>query len=131
MSHALHTPSPPEFSFEFTNERAAHNLELLKRYEFNLGKALQAQKDSPLSYGKELRHPLVLQQIFGLHPLWKWMKDFLEEGSKGLLKELSKEEQQKDLINTLAFRNHKGASQKLALLKKLIRKDVKYKYTAC
>ncbi len=41
-----------------------------------------AQQDSPLGSGKEFRPTLVLQQVFGLHPLWQRMKDFLKEGSK-------------------------------------------------
>jgi hypothetical protein len=123
------TPSPPEFSFEFTYEGAAHNLEVLRGYNFDLGKALQAQQNSPLGNGKEFQPTLILQQIFGLHPLWKRMKDFLEEGSKRPLVDLSKEERQKDLEDALAFGNHKGASQKPELLKKLIGKDVKYGYS--
>jgi hypothetical protein len=99
MSTPCATPSLPEFKFEFTNKEAAHNPEVLKQYEFILGKALQAQRTHHLAYGKEFRPLLALQQIFGLHPLWKWIKDFLKEGSKWPLKELSKEEQQKDLMH--------------------------------
>jgi hypothetical protein len=123
------TPSPPEFSFEFTYEGAAHNLEVLRRYNFSLGKALQAQQSSPLGNGKEFQPTLILQQIFGLHLLWKRMKDFLKEGSKWPLVDLSEEERQKDLEDALAFGNHKGALQKPELLKKLIGKDVKYGYS--
>jgi hypothetical protein len=57
------------------------------------------------------------------------MKDFLEEGSKWSLVNLSKEERQKEFKDALAFGNHKGASQKPELLKKLIGKDVKYGYS--
>jgi hypothetical protein len=57
------------------------------------------------------------------------MKNFLEEGSKWPLVNLSKEERQKDLEDALAFGNHKGALQKPELLKKLIGNDVKYGYS--
>ena len=57
------------------------------------------------------------------------MKDLLEEGSIWLLAKLSKEERQKDIEDALAFGNHKGASQKPELLKKLVGKDVKYGYS--
>jgi len=33
MSSSCPTPSPPEFSFEFTDEGARHNLEVLKKYD--------------------------------------------------------------------------------------------------
>jgi hypothetical protein len=54
------TPTPPEFSFEFTDKGAAHNLEVLKKYDLNLGKALKVQQDSPLGNGKEFKPPSVL-----------------------------------------------------------------------
>jgi hypothetical protein len=41
-------PTPPEFSLEFTDKRAAHNLEVLRKDNLNLGKALKAQQDSLL-----------------------------------------------------------------------------------
>jgi hypothetical protein len=33
------------------------------------------------------------------------------------------------LVDALTFKNHKGASQKLVILKKLIAKDIKYRYS--
>ena len=53
MSTPCITPSPPEFNFELTEDGAAHNLEVLRRYDFDLGKALKAQENSPLGKGKE------------------------------------------------------------------------------
>ncbi len=102
---------------------------MLRKYDLNLGKALKAQQDSPLGNRKEFNPPSVLQQVFGCHPLWNWMEAFLLEGSKWLLVEISKNDQQQDLIDALTFGNHKGASQKPVLLKKLIKKDVKYGYS--
>jgi hypothetical protein len=60
MSTPCITPSPPKFSFEFMEDRAAHNLEVLRRYNFDLGKVLKAQENSPLGNGKEFRLTLVL-----------------------------------------------------------------------
>ena len=57
------------------------------------------------------------------------MEAFLLEGSKWLLVEISENEQQQDLVNALTFRNHKGALQKPVILKKLIAKDIKYRYS--
>jgi hypothetical protein len=55
------TPTPPEFSFNFTAEGAAHNLEVLRQYNFNPRKVLKAQQDSPLGYGKEFMPPSVIK----------------------------------------------------------------------
>jgi hypothetical protein len=57
------------------------------------------------------------------------MEAFLLEGSKWPLAEISKNKQQQDLVDALTFGNHKGASQKPVILKKLIAKDVKYRYS--
>ncbi len=71
MSTPCITPSPPEFNFELAEDGAAHNLEVLRRYDFDLGKALKAQENSPLGNGKEFRLTKVLENVFGLHPLWQ------------------------------------------------------------
>ena len=106
-----------------------HNLATSEKYEFNLGKALDAQPDSPLGPGMEFRPPNVLRSILGLHPLWNRMEDILENGSKWPLEEISKEDRASNLQETLIFGNHKGVSSKPDLLKKLISKDVKYGYS--
>jgi hypothetical protein len=54
------TPSAPEFRFELSEEAAKHNLEVLRKYDYNIGPALKAQKDSPLGPGKEFKHPDIL-----------------------------------------------------------------------
>ncbi len=92
MSTPCITPSPLEFNFELTEDGAARNLEVLRRYDFDLGKALRAHENSPLGNGKKFRPTKVLENVFGLHLLWKQMKDFLEEGSIWPLAKLSKEE---------------------------------------
>jgi hypothetical protein len=76
------TLTPPEFSFEFTDKGAAHNLELLRKYVLDRGKALKVQQDSLLGNLKEFKPPSVLQQLFGLHPLWNQMEASLLEGSE-------------------------------------------------
>ena len=123
------TPSAPEFKFKLLEEATKQNLAVLEKYDYNLGRALEAQQDSPLGPGKEFKPPDVLESVFGLHPLWQRMKDFLNDGSKWPLDEISKEERAKDLNEALTFGNHKGASAKLELLLKLIGKDVKYGYS--
>jgi hypothetical protein len=57
------------------------------------------------------------------------MEAILTHSSKWPLFEISKEEQVQDLNNALTFGNHKGALAKPELLKKLIGKDVKCRYS--
>jgi hypothetical protein len=123
------TPTAPKFIFKLLQTASSHNLDVLSKYQNDLSKALEANKSSPLGYGSEFRHPDELQKIFGLHPLWPRMKQILIEESKWLLDKLSKESRQKDLIDALAFGNHKGASAKPELFRHLISKNTKYGYS--
>ncbi len=63
-------PTPPKFIFELTTEAAEKNFLTLKKYNFNLEKAILAQRISPLGYGSEFRPPATLRRIFKHHPLW-------------------------------------------------------------
>jgi hypothetical protein len=45
----------PEFYFKLSSKAALHNLAILSKYEFNLNKALEANKDSLLGPGKEFK----------------------------------------------------------------------------
>ncbi len=121
-------PMPPEFIFELTEEAAKKNFLSLKNYNFHLEKAIRAQQSSLLGYGSQFRSPEMLRKIFKHHPLWAQMKDLLIDGSKWPLSELSESERIADLTEALAFGNHKGASQKPVLLKKLISDDIRYGY---
>jgi hypothetical protein len=63
-------------------EAAVKNFLLFKQCNFNLGRAIEAQKLSPLSYGSEFKKPQVLKNIFNNHPLWARMESILTKGSQ-------------------------------------------------
>jgi hypothetical protein len=67
---AIPAPTAPELMFELTSEAAERNFMILKKYNFNLATAIEAQKSSPLGYGSEFLPPKTLQKIFASHPLW-------------------------------------------------------------
>jgi hypothetical protein len=62
IKQVLGTPcnTAPEFRFKLSEEAAKHNLEVLRKYDYNIGPALKAQKDSPLGPGNELKPPYIL-----------------------------------------------------------------------
>ena len=95
------TPLPPEFKFELTEEAMQHNLAVLKKYEFDLGQALEAQRDSPLGPGREFRPADILHAIFSHHPLWNRMEEILTRSSKWLLDDISEEDRSSDLKEAL------------------------------
>jgi hypothetical protein len=120
-AEAIPAPTPPK-------EAAEKNFVILKRYDFDLAKAIHVQRSSPLGYGSEFRPPKTVMKIFKHHPLWGRMECLLIEGSKWPLMEISKSNRLADLIEALQFGNHKRASQKPDLLKKLISDDIPYSY---
>jgi hypothetical protein len=60
---AIPAPTVPEFMFELTSEAAVRNFMILKKYNFDLPTAIEAQKSSPLGYGSEFLPPKTLQKI--------------------------------------------------------------------
>jgi hypothetical protein len=121
-------PETPEFAFEMSKEAAQRNFCVLSKYEKNLGKALYAQRKSPLGYGSEFRTPESLQKLFKMHPNWQRMKKILENGSDWPTDDLDDDSRATDLVEALEFTNHKGAIKNPDLLRKLCEKDVKYGY---
>ncbi len=63
----------------------------MSKYNFNLGQALEANKDSPLGTGKEFKPTDTLSIVFGMHPLWPKFKSILKQGKDWPLEEISKE----------------------------------------
>ena len=120
----------PEFTFELTKEAAEKNFLVLRQYDFDLEKALSAQKGTPLEYGSEFRTSSELEPLLMNHPLWPHMKSILHNGSVFPLTNLDEETRIADLEAALVRGNHKGAKDKPVLLKKLFGKDVTYAYAA-
>ena len=111
-----------------TSAAAEKNFLVMKKYGMDLGKALSAQRLSPLGYGSEFRPPGTLERIFSNHPNWGRMKKILEEGSKWPLNKLSEEKKKADVREASEFGNHKGATSNPELPKKLILKDITHGY---
>ena len=121
-------PANPEFSFLLDQESAHKKLCVLKKYDFNLETALDAQKDSPLSYGSEFKSTEILDSIFSRHPNWNRMKLILKKCSSWPMENLPLQEKLNDLQEALAFGNHKGAASKPKVLRDLVEKDVTFGY---
>ncbi len=91
---------------EWASEAVERNFTILKKYNFNLAKKIEAQKSLPVGYGSEFWPPQTLKKIFMNHSLWNRMESLLKEGSKWPLMELSKRDRTKDLNKALQFGNH-------------------------
>ena len=118
------TPTKPLFRFEMTREAAEHNWTILESFDLDLSRAIDAQRDSPVGYGSEFRHPDVLDKLLFKHPRWDQFKQILLNGSDFQLDPLPVEMQQADLKEALERGNHKSARDRPEKLKELVLDDV-------
>ncbi len=121
-------PSETPFLFELSIEAAHKNFCVLSKYNFDLGRVIEAHKNSPISYGSEFRPSSTLHQILHLHPRWPLFKSLLDGGSSWPLSTITEEQRIKDVEEALEFTNHKGAINNYDLLKSLIDDDVIHGY---
>jgi hypothetical protein len=56
MHTPCNTPMPPEFSFELTGEAALQYINILRKYNFDLGRALESNKVPRSAPGKNSDH---------------------------------------------------------------------------
>ena len=92
-------PNTPKFFFEMTLDAAEKNFLVLKRHDFDLGKAIKAQLNSPVGYSP----------LLGNHPIWPMIKSILKNGTQWPTDPISEEERIGDVKEALKFGNHKGA----------------------
>jgi hypothetical protein len=116
------------FNFKMNSEAAEKNFLVLKSFDFNIGRAIEAQAKSPVGYGLEFRKGGILFPLLQNHPLWPCMKDLLEFGSCWPTEPIPEKDRITDLDKALKFGNHKGATTQPELLLKLVSGDVKHGY---
>ena len=63
--------SVPKFRFTICDDSATFNYNLLRDEGFKLEKLLNPVKTCCTSYGSELKHPDLLEYLWGKHPRWK------------------------------------------------------------
>ncbi len=116
------------FNFKMNREAAESNFHILWRFNFNLGRALEAQEKSPIGYDSEFWKREVLLPLLQHHPFWTQMMNILAHGLQWPTEPITKEDRVANLIKALNFGNHKGATSQPELLLKLVSGNVKYGY---
>ena len=120
---------PSQFIFEFTEEAAAHNSNILARNEFDLEQTLgKLAPGTHLEYGSEFRPTSDLEPLLCNHELWPRTKQLLEKGAEIPLKEMPEGVEKADLDKGLVRGNHKGAKIQQKLLRQLISKDIEHAF---
>ena len=122
-------PRPSPFQFELPSEAAHKNFIVLRKFNFNLQKVIQANKLSPIGHGSEFRDDhTVLAPLLKKHPRWHLLQNLLVNGSVWPLLKLNEDERQKDVDKALTFGNHKGASLRKETLRTMISEKVCHSY---
>lgn len=124
-------PKKSQFIFEYTKEAAIHNTLVLAKYDFDLGKALEAQGFSEVSAGSELRPVYQLEALFRYHPN---LQSILEVASRGVdykAPDLPEEKRLEILRSRLEKGNQKSALTKdaIPIVTRLMKKDVVNAYS--
>jgi hypothetical protein len=76
-----------------------------------------------------LENPKSLNPLLQDHLLWNRLKQQLNNGASSPLDELSTEERQKDVKESLSFGNHKGAEENEEMFIKIMQGDVDFGYS--
>jgi hypothetical protein len=104
-----HPPTrPSEFRFEWSADAAAHNWELLRRYDCDLASAILAQPFSTLTFGSEFRPAHLFAPLLSLHPLWGRFAERITDGAAFPLLDISDDDQLSSVRANLARGNHKS-----------------------
>ena len=114
--------------FEMNEAAAESNFLVLRKFNFELEKALATQARSPMGYGSGFQKGELLLSLLKNHPLWNRMKEMLAHGSQWPTEPITEEDRTANLIKALEFGNHKGATTQPELLLKLVSGDVKFGY---
>ncbi len=105
-----HPPTQPsQFRFEWSADAAAHNWDLLRCHDCDLGSALRAQPFSTLTFGSEFRPAHFLAPLLSSHPLWGRFVDRITDGAAFPLRNISDEDRLSAVRANLARGNHKSA----------------------
>ena len=103
-------PRKPPIIYDFSAEACRHNSKLLKRYDYDLEKLIEAHLNSDLSCGTEFRPRGLLRSLLHLHPNWNALEKYLDNGFTASFQPLSEEDRTKDLHIALDRGNHKSTT---------------------
>ena len=81
-----------------------------------------------MELGSEFHSITTLENVFGLHPLWKDLSSGIKTGFNYPLTSLSKRDRKLDLHEALIFGNHKGVDKHRDFYLNLIKKNVTHGY---
>jgi hypothetical protein len=123
-------PSKSPIRFEMSEQASAHNAEVLRAVDFDLGRLILEHGSSTLGFGSEFRKVSELRPLIGRHPHFPRLEKLLTEGMQYVFdRELSEGERDDEVTAMLARGNHKSAKTEQSRVGELLAKDVTHGFT--
>ena len=119
------TPRKPSFRFEYTEEAAQFNVNILKRVNYNMCDAIQAERGSTMWYGSEYRPVAQLERLYRHHKDWQYFRTQLEKGATYPLRKIGPRRRIDNIRKMLQRGNHRSAEDNSDEVKRLTEDDVK------
>jgi hypothetical protein len=130
IDQALAWRPPPlratSFQFDWSDDAAAHNLQLLAEFDYDLGRAIAAQPGSIVTPGCEFRPTSLLRSLCSRHPLWPRAAEWLTTGVTFPSVPIAEDARLEDLHAMIARGNHQSAKQRAPTLEKMMRSEVRH-----
>ena len=101
-------PKPSLSAFEYTKEAALKNSLILKKYDYDFTKAIEAQPGTTVSYGSEVRPMEQLEILLHNHPNFPRFRSNMTKGISYPLEELDEDTRLNMLNKQLQKGNHKS-----------------------
>jgi LysM repeat protein len=111
-SQPVSVPGKSKFSFEYTLEAALKNSLLMKKYNYDLERAIMEQPNTIISYGSEVRPIQQLEVLLHHHPNFTRFSHNMTHGISYPIKELDEDMRIRLLKQQLEKGNHKSTNNK-------------------
>ena len=103
-------PKASPFAFELNDNAARRNTELLRSFDFDLGKVIEAHPGTVSSYGSELRPLGQLRALLQHHPQWATIEQYARSGiDYPFVDDISEDDRVAMLHENIQRGNHRSA----------------------
>ena len=116
--------STPAFSLEVTPQSADFNLELLKKYKWDLSTLYNSDAKIVTWFGSEFKDVNNLRILLGKKHRWKKFESQQTKGIYFELEELTNKMRRLNLIEAAKRGNHKSAELKNDFVRKVLEKEI-------
>ena len=116
LSTLLQAPSKSPIRFNLLPKAISFNTELLKSFDYNIFKLIDAYPNSELSYGSEFHPTKILKPLLHQQYNWDRMEDFLSNGFASQFHKIDNDQRKADNLRAIKKSSHKSALENIDIL---------------